>query len=87
MKARTYELGAKLAWMGGRLITSAAIFQTQIDNAQITDPDHPTALILGGNQRVRGFEIGINGHLTDKWEVTAGYTYLNGKTVFSTTRA
>ncbi len=85
--ARIVELGAKFDWMGGRLVTTAAIFRTQIDNAQITDPDHPTQIVLAGNQRVDGVELGITGHLTRKWEITAGYTYLNGKTLASSNAA
>ena len=85
VKAKSYELGAKLDWMGGRLVTTAAVFRTEIDNAQTTDVDHPTRLILGGNQRVDGFELGATGHLTGKWEIVAGYTYLSGKTIASTT--
>jgi catecholate siderophore receptor len=85
VKAKSYELGAKLDWMGGKLTTTAAIFRTQIDNAQTTDIDHPDRLILGGNQRVDGIELGATGHLTDRWEIIAGYTYLDGKTIASNT--
>lgn len=87
VKAKSYEFGAKWDWMGGKLTTTGAIFRTQIDNAQTTDIDHPTRLILGGNQRVDGVELGVNGHITDRWEIIAGYTYLNGKTVASNTPA
>ncbi len=87
VKARSYEVGAKLDWMNGRLTTTAALFRTQIDNAQITDPDHPTQLVLAGNERVNGLELGVAGHLTSKWEITAGYTYLNGKTIASSATA
>ncbi len=79
--AKSYEIGAKLDWMNGKLVTTAALFRTQINNAQITDPDEPTLLILAGNERVDGLELGVTGYLTSKWEITAGYTYLNGKTV------
>ncbi len=87
VKAKSYELGAKFDWLGGRLLTTAAIFRTQIDNAQVTDPDHPTFLILAGTQRVDGVELGITGRITDKWEITAGYTYLDGKTLKSSVAA
>ena len=87
VKATSYEVGAKMDWLGGRLVGTAALFRTQIDNAQVTDPDHPTQLVLAGNQRVEGLELGLTGHLTAKWEITAGYTYLDGKTVASTTAA
>jgi catecholate siderophore receptor len=87
VKAKSFELGAKADWLGGRIATTAALFRTEIDNAQVTDPDHPTALVLAGNQRVDGVELGVTGHLTDKWEITAGYTYLDGKTLASTNQA
>ena len=87
VKATSYEVGAKVDLLGGRLVSTVAIFRTQIDNAQVTDPDHPTQLVLAGNQRVDGVELGLTGHLTRKWEITAGYTYLDGKTVASTTTA
>ncbi len=49
------------------------------------DPTNPTApQILAGKQRVRGFEANALGHLTDEWEITAGYTYLRSETVSST---
>lgn len=87
VKAKSYELGAKLDWLNGRLVTTAALFRTQIDNAQVTDPDHPTQIVLAGNQRVDGLELGVTGHLTSKWEITAGYTNLDGKTIASSATA
>ncbi|WP_420384459.1 TonB-dependent receptor [Novosphingobium sp.] len=83
--AKSYEFGAKFDWLDGKLLTTAAIFRTQINNAQITDPDHPTQIQLAGNQRVDGAEVGLTGRITAKWEITAGYTFLNGKTLYSTT--
>ncbi len=87
VKAISYEIGAKVDWLGGRLVGTAAVFRTRINNAQVTDPDHPTQLVLAGNQRVDGAELGLTGHLTRKWEITAGYTYLDGRTLASTTSA
>ncbi len=85
--ARSLEVGAKLDWLHGRLVTTAALFRTQINNAQVTDPDHPTRLVLAGNQRVNGLELGITGRITKHWEITAGYTWLDGKTIASTAAA
>lgn len=85
--ARSYEAGAKLDWLHGQLVTTAALFRTQIDNAQVTDPDHPTQLVLAGNERVNGLELGVTGRITRQWEITAGYTWLDGKTIASTTAA
>jgi catecholate siderophore receptor len=87
VKAKTYEFGGKYDFLGGRLVGTAAIFRTEIDNAQVTDPDHPTLLILAGDQRVDGAELGLTGRITSKWEITAGYTYLDGKTLASSVAA
>ena len=85
--AKSFEVGAKFELMGGKLVATAALFRTQIDNAQVTDPDHPTQIVLAGNQRVDGLELGVTGRLTSKWEITAGYTHLNGKTLASSNAA
>jgi catecholate siderophore receptor len=87
VKAKSFELGGKADWHDGKIATTAAIFRTEIDNAQVTDPDHPTALVLAGDERVDGVELGVTGHLTAKWEITAGYTYLDGKTLSSSNAA
>jgi catecholate siderophore receptor len=81
VKSSTYEVGAKLDWLGGLLTTTAAAFRTEVDNAQINDPARPTVVILAGNQRVDGLEFTAEGHITPDWEVLAGYTYLDAKTV------
>lgn len=82
VKARSFETGAKTALPGG-LLLSAAVFRTQIDNAQTNDPDNPTLTVLEGNQRVDGAEIAASGRLARHLEITAGYTYLDGRTIAS----
>ncbi len=84
-KAKTFEAGVK-ATVGGLLLTGA-VFQTEVDNAQTNDPDNPDITLLEGNQRVDGAELGATGHLTQNWELTAGYTYLDGRTIASGTAA
>jgi catecholate siderophore receptor len=64
---------------GGGLLVTGAAFHTEVDNAQINDPDNPGLTVLQGNQTVQGFELGATGHITSKLEITAGYTYLDGK--------
>jgi catecholate siderophore receptor len=80
VKATSYEAGSKTSVLSGALLLTAAVFRTQVDNAQINDPDNPTLTILEGNERVQGFELGATGHIGPALEVTAGYTYLDGKT-------
>ena len=87
-KDRTYEVGAKSTVAGGRLALQAAIFQTEITNARVGDPTNPTApQLLAGEERVRGFEVDVNGYLTEELEITAGYTHLQSETVASTDAA
>ena len=87
VKAKTYEVGSKSQWLDGGLELSGALFRTEVDNAQTNDPDNPTITVLNGNERVDGVELGANGHLTQRWELFAGYTYLDGRTLASGTAA
>lgn len=87
VKAKTYEAGAKSEWAGGALLLSAALFHTEVDNAQTNDPDNPTITVLNGNERVNGLELGATGYLTRHWELYGGYTYLDGRTIASGTAA
>jgi len=87
VKARTFEGGAKFSLMGGMLNATGAVFHTVVDNAQTNDPENPTITTLNGNQRVNGAELGLTGYLTRQLEITAGYTYLDGRTIESGTAA
>jgi catecholate siderophore receptor len=87
VKAKSYETGAKESLLGGGLLLSAALFRTEVDNAQTNDPDNPTLTTLNGNQRVDGLQLQASGHLTQNWELFAGYSLLDGKTLSSGTAA
>lgn len=34
---------------------------------------------MAGEQRTDGFEATVSGHLTDKWQIYAGYAYLDAE--------
>jgi len=87
VKAKTYEAGTKTEWLNGELSVTAALFHTEVDNAQTNDPDNPNITVLNGNERVNGLEVGATGHLTERWEIFSGYTYLDGRTIASGTPA
>jgi catecholate siderophore receptor len=76
-KDRTFEIGAKAQVLDGMLAITAAVFNTQMTNARITDPLNPSLQALSGTEKVNGFEIGAQGRITEHWEVVAGYTYLD----------
>ena len=85
-KDKTFEVGAKAVVLHGRLSLTAAAFNTEMTNARVVDPVSK-ATSLQGNLRARGVEFGASGHLTDRWEILAGYTYLDARTVSSLTSA
>ena len=78
-KDKTLEAGAKAQVLDSRLSLTAAVFTTQMTNARITDPLNPSLQALAGNLKVNGVELDAQGHLTDKLEVLAGYTHLEGR--------
>jgi catecholate siderophore receptor len=80
----TYEVGTKWDVLGGKLSLSGAAFQITKNNARVPDPNNSLFNILGGKQQVRGFELGAAGHLTQAWEVYAGYAFLNSEVESST---
>lgn len=74
---RSWELGTKWELLDRRLFLSAAVFRTDKTNARTQDPNDPADLVvLEGEQRVEGVELGLAGNLTDAWAVYTGYTYL-----------
>ncbi|MFW1666092.1 TonB-dependent receptor [Acinetobacter ursingii] len=76
-KARTYEVGTKWDIFNKRANVTAAIFRTEKQNTRIQDA---TGLYTNvGNSKVDGFELGLNGHITNKWEISAGYSYLDSE--------
>ena len=78
-KVRTMELGTKWDLLEDKLNLTAAIFRTEKTNTRSTDADGSTRNI--GETRVDGIELGINGNITEKWAISAGYTYLDSELI------
>jgi len=74
-KNRTVEGGAKLEVFHGRSMLTGALFQSNVDNARITQADGSIA--SAGVKRVRGFQLTLAGSITRKWQVFSGYTFMN----------
>jgi catecholate siderophore receptor len=74
---RSYEIGTKWELFDQRLALSLAVFRTEKTNARTEDPaDATDIVVLEGEQRVDGIELGVAGNLTDDWQIFAGYAYL-----------
>ncbi|HEY2345405.1 MAG TPA: TonB-dependent siderophore receptor [Xanthomonadaceae bacterium] len=83
-KNSSWEIGAKLRVLGGRLALTGAAFDTRLVNARISDPDDPGLQEGTFDQRVKGIELGAQGYISDRWELYAGYTHLNDRLTAST---
>ncbi len=79
----TFEVGTKWNLLQNRLQFQGAIFREEKTNARIPDPVNPAFNILAGDQRVNGGEVEIAGQVTNAWQVSASYTYLDSKTTKS----
>lgn len=80
-KSRSYEIGAKWDLLDGNLSLNSALFRIEKNNAR----SQPVSgqYTLDGDIKVDGFEVGATGHLTSKWQVIGGYTFLDAKVVKS----
>lgn len=78
-----WEVGAKWAFLDGRLGLTAALFRVDKSNARQTDPGTGDVLITGEDQRVQGLELGLTGKLTDAWTIQAAYAYMDSEILSS----
>ncbi|WP_420996436.1 TonB-dependent receptor [Cupriavidus sp. 30B13] len=74
-KNKSYEAGGKWDLAGGDLSLTSAIFRITKDNAR--SQIDSTTYALTGKIQVDGARVGITGRITPKWQVFAGYTYLD----------
>lgn len=86
-KSRTYEVGAKWDGLNGRLLATAALFRIDKTNARTPGLPGEPALVLEGEQRVDGVELGVSGRPLPNWELIAAYTYLDSEIRRSNTPA
>lgn len=83
-KTYTIEAGSKWDFFGGRMLLSGAVFRVEKLNARTpgVSPGDPLQ-VLEGKQLVKGLELSAEGNITREWQVLAGYTFLDSKTVDS----
>jgi catecholate siderophore receptor len=80
------EAGAKFGFFEGRLGLTASVFRINKNNAR-ADDGLGNIISSGDAQRVQGIEIGLVGTITENWDITANYAFLDSETTESTSAA
>ena len=82
-KFENQEVGVK--WdIFPRLQFTAAVYELDRTNQRFPDPNNPGFFILSGKTHTTGFETGLTGYVTDKWQMSGGYAYTDAKIVGAT---
>jgi outer membrane receptor for ferric coprogen and ferric-rhodotorulic acid len=81
---KNYEAGIKGEYFNGALNASAAVYRIDQENrASIVNvgctPAGTTCYVASGEVRSEGLELEVNGALTNRWQLSAGYTYNSAK--------
>jgi catecholate siderophore receptor len=65
-------VGAKFELRRGLSLTSA-LYRLDRQNTTARDPNNPALIVQTGSQRTNGFELGLNGSVTSRWQIAGGY--------------
>lgn len=81
----SYELGLKGEFFDGALNATAAVFRSQQDNLAEIDDSVPPRIVNGAEEfayrstgkgnRVDGWELELQGSLSEHWNIAAGFTH------------
>jgi catecholate siderophore receptor len=72
------EIGLKWDIQPGLAFTTA-IFELDRESFTSVDPVNPEQVVLVEGSRTRGAELQLTGALSDRWAITTGYSYLDGR--------
>lgn len=85
-KFTNYEVGAK--WDASRTLSfTTAVYRLDRTNTTARDPNNPAITVQTGSQRTNGYELGVNGNLTNRWRVVGGYAYQDASVTSATAAA
>ncbi|MGR4870552.1 TonB-dependent receptor [Variovorax sp. LARHSF232] len=73
------EIGAKFELLDGQLNFTTALFNLERSGMKNTDPNNPRRQINVGTQRTNGLELALNGRLPGRWDLSAGYAFLDAE--------
>ncbi|AZZ74334.1 TonB-dependent siderophore receptor [Pseudomonas sp. RU47] len=76
---KNYEIGTKWDLLNDRLSLTADIFRTEKENARVQVDT--TSYENAGKTRVQGVELSASGKITDKWQVFAGYAFMDSEQI------
>ena len=68
------EVGIRFSLLKGRVQGLATAFDLLQDNVTRADPDNPGYFVQDKGQRSSGFEISLNGRVTENWLVMGGFS-------------
>ncbi|WP_076416353.1 TonB-dependent siderophore receptor [Shewanella sp. UCD-KL12] len=81
-----YEIGTKWELFDGSLLLTGAVFDITVSNVTVTQqleattPDgKQTITTQSGEQRHKGFEMGAQGQVSDKWFMTGSMMFLDAE--------
>ena len=81
-----YELGAK--WdMSPEMSITSAVYRLDRSNSAARDPNDPSQTVQTGRQRSTGFELGVTGSVTSRWQVAGGWATQRARIESATTSA
>ena len=81
-----YEVGAK--WdVSPDLGVTAAVYRLDRSNSSARDPNDASRTVQTGRQRTSGYELGITGNLTSRWQVAGGWATQRATILSATTSA
>jgi catecholate siderophore receptor len=84
-KFDNYEIGAKWEPVAG-LLATVAVYQLDRTNTRAPGPT-PGTVVLTGAQRSRGLELGLERNVTNRWQISAGYSLQKAKITRTTAAA
>ena len=80
-----YEIGTKWELFDGSLLLTGAVFDITVSNVTVTEDlstpvgDDTQITTQSGEQRHKGFEMGAQGQISDKWFMTSSMMYLDAE--------
>lgn len=76
---KTENLEAGLKWdIRPGFSFTGAVFKVARTSVVTVDPDNADVLDVIDGSTVKGFELQLQGNITENWSVNTGYSYLNG---------